>query len=87
MFNVQKTCLAPCVDIVTIHNATVVQRLDCMGSSRSRVHEHLHLVTHLFCTGGSSIGFLGSCMQTDSGNRNNKWPSVLSILSDVKCTI
>ena len=53
MFNVQTTCWAPCVDIVTLHNATVVQRLDCMGSFRSRVHEHLYLVTHLYCTGGS----------------------------------
>ena len=42
-----------------------------------KVHQLLSCFAHPFCTDGNSAGLLAPSLQTDSGNRNTQWPSVL----------
>ena len=42
-----------------------------------KVHKQPSCLAHPFCTDGSSVGFLSPSLQTDSGNRNTQWFSVL----------
>ena len=44
------------------------------------------LLTHPFRSDGSSTGLLASCLQTNSGNRNTQWTSVLANLVEVNRT-
>ena len=49
-----------------------------LGTSHCRQCTNSHLVLLIaFCSDGSSTGLLAVCLQTDSGNRNTQWPSVL----------
>ena len=42
-----------------------------------KMYQQPSCLAHPFCTDGSGTGLLAPCLQTDSGNRNTQWPSVL----------
>ena len=50
------------------------------------MYQQPFLLTHPFRSDGSSTGLLAPHLQTNSGNRNTQWTSVLANLVEVNCT-